>query len=236
MSSVAIMQPYFLPYLGYYQLIRAADRFVIFDDVNFIKRGYVNRNNLLLDGKPYMFTLPVKNASQNRLISEHEVFELDKFKVSFLSVIKAAYHSAPNYAAVRDLLADILDPGESSLTRLLERTLKKTCEFLGIQTPMSRSSELADDRTSKGEKRIIQITKAVGADQYINPIGGLELYHDAVFRENGIDLFFIKMGPNRYEQGTETFVPNLSILDVMMFNSPREADDLLAGYTLIKHT
>src|SRR5207237_910141 len=105
---------------------------------------------------PYLFTLPVKNASQNRLISEHEVFELDKFKLSFLSVIKSAYHSAPNYHAVRDLLSEILDTSENSLSRFLERALRMSCGFLGIDTPMLRSSELSSDRALKGENRIIQ--------------------------------------------------------------------------------
>ena len=231
--KLAVMQPYFFPYLGYWQMFNAVDKFVLLDDVNFIMRGYINRNNILINGKANLFTIPLEKPSQNKLINETKLnFQL-KDKENFLKTITLAYKKAPFYNDFFPVLENIVNNSETDLTMFLKYSFEKVKEYLGLTTEILLSSEVEKDHSLRAQDRIIAINKALGASNYINAIGGQELYNREDFDKEGIKLNFIKMLPYKYKQLKNEFIPNLSMIDVLMFNSKEQIKELLNMYELI---
>ncbi|MDQ0155376.1 WbqC family protein [Robertmurraya andreesenii] len=232
--KVAIMQPYLFPYIGYFQLIKAVDLFVVHDDVQFIKGGWINRNRILVNGSPFLFTFSLKKASSSLNINQR--YFSDAFveeKKRLLRILKASYGKAPYYFEVTKLVEEILEINpEDDISKLITRSLTKVCEYLNISTPIVMSSKIEKKNHLKGEERVIEINKRLKASHYINPIGGLELYNEESFLRHGVRLSFIKSKPIVYPQGKE-FVPWLSIIDVLMFNSKENFNELLGSYDLI---
>lgn len=220
-KAVAVMQPYFFPYIGYFQLIHAADVFVFYDDVNYINRGWVNRNNILLNGAAHLITLPLQGASQNRKINEIEVADSTKALGKLLKTIAGAYARAPQFPVVFPLLSEWLSREFSSIGELNRVTTSAICQFAGITTRLVESSAVYNNAQLKGQERILDICIQEQAAIYINPIGGVDLYSNALFEEKGIDLKFLRAEPQPYPQRTPAFIPYLSILDYLMF-VPRE--------------
>ncbi|MBA3663510.1 MAG: WbqC family protein [Bacteroidetes bacterium] len=235
MKTLAIMQPYFMPYIGYFQLIKAADVFVIYDDVNYIKRGWINKNNILGTSGPQPFTLPVHKASQNKLINEIELFEMDKFRNKFFKTLEQVYRKSPQYPHALELLNSIFSFTQVNLSDFLKNSLKTTCDYLEINTPIVPSSATYNNNNLKAQDRILDICVQEKAQCYINPIGGVELYSQEKFESKGVELNFLKSHEIKYSQGNSDFVPYLSIIDVLMFNSKDEIKELLNKYTLIKN-
>jgi hypothetical protein len=230
---LALMQPYLFPYIGYFQLIHAADKFVVYDDVTFIKQGWINRNNILLNGQKYLFTVPLVNASSNTLICDTQVSKLDIWGAKFLKTIEQAYRKAPHYAEVYPLLAEIVVPGRDNISTLITNSLRKISAYIGITTEIAETSRHYGNSELKAQERVLDICRKEGADSYVNPIGGIELYSKDRFREEGMDLYFIKTGVVQYAQFKEPFTPWLSIIDVLMFNRPEEALQLVRQYELV---
>ncbi|HAP20926.1 MAG TPA: hypothetical protein DCR27_06580 [Lachnospiraceae bacterium] len=228
------MQPYFLPYLSYWQLIAAVDRFVILDDVNFIKRGFINRNRILINGQPYLFSVPIKKASQNHLIKDTQLCFDEKEKRKFLVRIENAYRRAPFFGTVMPLVRRITEYEENDLTEYITNSIKEIMSYLGLGTVILKSSQMKKDNSYTGAERIMEICGCLGGDVYINLIGGKKLYRHDIFAEHGISLYFLA---TRFEQiqyrqfGTE-FQEKLSILDVLMFNPVNEVKDMLQMYEL----
>lgn len=232
--KVAVMQPYFFPYLGYYQLIAAVDRFVVWDDVQYIQRGWVNRNRILLNGEPVYINLPVEKAPQSAYISERKVADLNAAAPKMLGQLHSAYRKAPQYLAARELVEAVLNIKESNLGLFLYKSLQLVCDYLELSTELVLSSSLQkEDAGLSGSQRVIALAKANQATMYINAIGGRELYQAADFTAEGIDLRFIKMHDIEYQQGSEAFVPYLSMVDVLMFNSKEQIQDFLQQYALL---
>jgi hypothetical protein len=228
----AVMQPYFFPYLGYWQLLNAADTFVLFDDVNFIKRGYINRNSILFDNTPKRITLELKKASQNKLINE---ISIGNNRDKLQETIRRAYSKAPFFSQVFNLISEIMNSEHENLALFLEFALKSVSDYLKINTVITKSSSLLPSRTLKGEARIIDIVTRLKGSKYINAIGGRELYSGKSFHAAGLQLNFIKMNEEiSYRQFRGNFVANLSIIDVMMFNSVERITEMLGEYILIK--
>ena len=228
------MQPYIFPYIGYWQLINAVDRFVILDDVNYIVRGYINRNSILLNGKPYRFTIPIKKASQNKLIMDTELnFSKDDRK-KFLSTIQNAYKKAKFYEIVMPLIEEIINYPEDDLTTFTHFSIKKIMEYLNIQTDILVSSKIDKNQELRAESRILEICKKIGADTYINSSGGRNLYHQEVFGKEDIKLLFLDptMDEIRYNQNQQEFVDYLSIVDVLMFNDKSKIREFMGAYNL----
>jgi hypothetical protein len=231
--KIAVMQPYFFPYLGYFQLVAAVDRFIAWDDVQYINRGWVNRNRILLNGEPAYITLPLDKAAQTAHINERRIADKKGTATKILGQLHAAYRKAPYYAETRQLVEDIFAHEGQSLSCFLFDSLQKICLQLGIETPLVLSSSLQkNDEGLSGSARIIAICKALQADTYVNAIGGRELYCGEEFRTSNIDLRFIEMSPIAYQQNIEKFVPYLSIIDVMMFNEKDVIKQYLQQYTL----
>jgi hypothetical protein len=233
MKTIAIMQPYFLPYIGYFQLMAAVDKFVVFDDVNFINRGWINRNRLLLNGTAHTFTLPLHRASQNRLICETELVGDPSWREGFLHTIRHAYRRAPCYAQVSAILENIINYPTIWLNEFLLNSLHEIIRYLSIEVEIVNTSRLYQNSALKGQERILDICSQENADIYINPIGGIEIYDQASFLKRGIKLCFLHSRPVTYSQGGNEYVPGLSILDVLMFNSPIAARQFLIERDLV---
>lgn len=231
--KIAIMQPYIFPYIGYFQLINAVDKFIVFDDVSYINKGWINRNNILLNNSAYMFTVPLKKSSQNKLISEIDISDDSNWKEKFLKTLQAAYSKAPNYGEVYSLADKILNSGLSKLSDFLRNSLIGTLDYLGIETEIINSSRVYNNKELKGQERILDICKQENANEYINPMGGMGLYDKERFKIDGINLSFLKTDDISYEQFGGEFISNLSIIDVMMFNEATECRKLLDHYSLI---
>jgi hypothetical protein len=227
---VAIMQPYLFPYLGYYQLAAAVDRWVFYDDAMFIKQGYINRNSILFNGATYRFSVPIKDQSSFQLINEHHAIPpFDKI----LRTISQAYVKAPNFALVFQMVASVLDGRETNIALMAGASLHAVFDYLGIGIQSSWSSAIPGHQRLKGQDRVLAICKTLGASEYVNPIGGLELYGEASFATRGIRLRFHRMRPVVYPQGDSPFVPNLSMIDVLMHNDPDKVKSLLREFDLL---
>ena len=233
-KSVAIMQPYFFPYLGYYQLLREVDQFIIYDDVDFINRGWINRNNILVNRKPFLFTIPLKKASQNKHIRDTEVVQEDKWKRKLLKTNTMAYQKSPFFQKAIDLIEDVLFSPHESIAELSTASIKKVRDYLNLEVELTESSVPFSNSELKAGDRLIDICRQCGADRYVNPSGGMTLYTKEQFAAGGLTLDFLKSDPVPYHQTGEEFTPYLSMIDVLMNVSPEEiSDQLLPAYSLI---
>ena len=215
---LAIMQPYFFPYIGYFQLIAAVDQFIVYDNIKYTKKGWINRNRLLQNGKDEMFSLPLKSASDYLNVCEREL-AADFNRTKLLNQIKSAYQRAPYFAQTYPLIEQIVKYEDANLFGYLHHSIVKTCAHLGIKTEIKISSSIAIDHSLKNQEKVLALCAAVGARNYVNAIGGMELYAKDAFQQNGIELKFIRSKPFEYSQFDHEFVSWLSIIDVMMFNS-----------------
>lgn len=206
-NRLAIMQPYFLPYIGYFQLIAAVDKFVVFDDVNYINRGWINRNRMLLNGASAIFTIPLCNSSQNKLISDIKILNDAKWQKKMLRTFQQSYSKARNFEETFTLLEYIINFPLSELNIFLLNALQATITHLDIKTDIVSSSKKYNNNDLSGQERILDICRREQAKSYINPFGGLELYHENVFQKNGIDLFFLKSREFTYSQGKHPHTP-----------------------------
>ena len=231
--KLAIMQPYIFPYIGYFQLINAVDKFVIYDDVNFINRGWINRNRILVNGKDSLFTIPLKDASQNKLINEIEVNWDAAWKNKFLKTIEQSYKKAPFYKEGLDIIEKTLNIEALNSSSVIFNNLKVICEYLDIKTELVKSSAIYQNADLKAQERILDICLQEKANHYINPIGGLALYDKSFFEAKGLKLNFIKAKPVVYPQLKNEFVPWLSMIDVLMFNSKETIQAFLQEYELV---
>ena len=231
---VGIMQPYFVPYIGYWQLMNAVDKYVVFDDVNYIKRGWVNRNRILLDCEPHYLTVPVSGASQNKKILEIEISWDEKARIKNLRTLEYAYKKAPHYAEAFPLVEQMFSCQEKNLVAFILNSFRIVRDYLGIRSELILSSEIPHDNTLKAQEKIISICKKLGTTEYYNAIGGQSLYSFEMFRQNGMELCFLRTDEILYKQYNQPFQANLSIIDVMMFCSTEEIHRMLNRYTLIR--
>lgn len=232
--KIGIMQPYFLPYIGYWQLINAVDKFVLLDDVNYIMRGYINRNSILINGKEHRFTLPVQQASQNRMIKDTRIAFRRKEKEKFLLMIESAYKKTPKYNDVMPMIRQIVDFEQDEITQYINNSLIIIMDYLGIETKIYVSSEIPKNNSFHGQDRIIEICRQLKADMYVNPCGGRKLYTQAAFAQNGMELYFLDTRDDKiyYSQNQEEFKKNLSIIDVLFHNDVETIKAFLGEYDL----
>jgi hypothetical protein len=228
--KIAIMQPYLLPYIGYWQLINAVDKFIIFDDVNYINKGYINRNKILVEGKPYQFTLELVGASQNKLIN---VIQIGKNSKKILKTIELNYKRADNFKNVFPLIQNIFNQEENNLAKFIGYSLKKITDYLETDVSFTYSSEIAKNNDLKNQDKIINICEKLNAKEYVNLMGGLDLYDKEIFRSKNIRLSFIETKKIKYKQFNNKFVPFLSVIDIMMHNNKNIITHMLKNFKLI---
>ena len=228
--KIAIMQPYLLPYIGYWQLIKSVDKFIIFDDIAYINKGYINRNKILVKGKPYQFTLELVGASQNKLINE---IQIGKNSTKILKTIELNYKRADNFKNVFPLIQNIFNQEENNLAKFIGYSLKKITNYLDIDTNFIYSSKITKNNNLKNQDKIIFICEKLKANHYINLIGGVGLYDNAKFKAKNIKLSFLETNKIKYKQFNNKFVPFLSVIDVMMHNNKDIIFHMLKNYKMI---
>lgn len=231
--NIGIMQPYFFPYIAYWQLIAAVDVFVIYDDINYIKNGWINRNNILLNGQKHLITIPLSDASPFKPINETKITSNIKDKEKILKTIKYAYSKSTYYKEVFSIIEQTIMHESQNISEATTYSIKKICQYLDIKTDIRLSSSISKNNELKGYEKVIQIVKLFDGTNYINAIGGLSLYSKNDFAKEGILLNFIKTLSFEYQQFDNEFVPNLSIIDIMMFNGKEEIKRMLGNYELI---
>lgn len=231
--KLAIMQPYIFPYIGYFQLVNAVDEFVLLDDVNYINKGWINRNRIAVNGKEHMFTIPLKDASQNKLINEIQIAQNGKWQKKILKTIEMTYKKSPFFHLAFPVIEKIILSNEQQLSKFLLNSIFEVNSYLDIKTPLKDSSSIVKDMNCKGQARILDICIKERADQYVNAIGGAELYSKELFSKNNIRLHFIQSKAIQYRQFQNEFIPWLSIIDVLMFNDVIVIKNFLNEYELI---
>lgn len=226
--KLAIMQPYFLPYIGYWQLLASVDAFIVYDNIKYTKKGWINRNRMLQNGQDAMFSLPLKKDSDFLDVRERTLAaDFDRNKL--LNQLKGAYGRAPYFEQTFPLLARIVLYEERNLFRYVYHSIVSVCAHLDLTTAIRISSDIGIDQELKNQDKVLALCEAMGADTYVNAIGGMELYSKDVFRLSGIKLQFIRPQPFEYGQFDKEFVPWLSIVDVMVFNSPHQVGVTVKG-------
>ncbi|TSA18414.1 hypothetical protein D4R75_11320 [bacterium] len=227
------MQPYFFPYFGYFQLMAAVDEIVVYDNIEFSKGGWINRNRILVNGEDSYITLPLKKDSDHLDVRERQLSGTwSALREKMLNRISGAYRSAPHFASAFPIIEQCIRFGNTNLFRFIFNSIDTVRSYLKIGTPLVTSSTIAIDHSLKSESKVVAICKARKADAYINPGGGKTLYSRERFRNDGIDLIFLTMGDVTYSQFNHPFVPALSIIDLMMFKSVDEIRQFLGIYIL----
>jgi len=233
--SVAVMQPYFFPYLGYFQLLAHVDVFVVHDDTQYVKQSWINRNRILEHGTAGYVTLPVASGSHRQLICEKRLHEPRLNQRKLLERIRHAYHAAPNRDSVSAFLEPLFPGNDETIASFNVRALRALQDLLGLGTRLVLASERAYPSSSTAQERVIRICLEEGGVRYVNPIRArsLGLYGQAAFAAAGLELSYLSTNPDiRYDQNCGTFVSDLSVIDLLMFNSPAQMRELLDGFVL----
>lgn len=227
------MQPYIFPYLGYYQLINCVDKFIFYDDVNFIKNGWINRNNILVNGQKHLFSIPLKNQSSNKKILEIEIDQSKKWSDKLLNTIYHSYIKAPHFDETYTLIKRIISSRNSKISDISRDSIIEISNYLDIQTELVISSEYYNNSHLSSSDRIINLCSNERATCYVNLFGGIDLYNKANFASNNIELNFLKPVLYEYSQFGLNFLPGLSMIDVLMFNSKLQIREMLNQYELV---
>jgi hypothetical protein len=231
--KLAVMQPYFLPYIGYYQMMNAVDRFVLYDDVCYINRGWINRNRIQINRQPWMFTLPLSNASQNVLIKDLIVSEsVTRWSEKFKLTLRRAYAKAPEYGEVECLIYSCLSCDSQWLMDWILQSLDVVCDYLSIPTHRVRSSERYPNTGLKRQDRILDMCRREKTTTYINGKIGQALYSPAAFAAENTEIRIMSTTCH-YKQFEEPFIPHLSIIDVLMFNNRDQVQALMGKYEFV---
>jgi len=232
--KIAIMQPYFLPYIGYFQLISAVDLFVVYDNIKYTKKGWINRNRLLRNCQDITFSLPLKNDSDYLNICDRELAQLYS-REKLLNQFRGAYHNAPYFGSTFKLIEEILNNKEANLFLYLFNSISKVCNYLNLSTKIIASSSIDINHKLQAQDKVLAICEALGASVYINASGGRGLYNYESFQSKGIELSFIRSLSFEYSQNCSNFIPSLSIIDVLMFNPIFQAqEEVKTGYRILK--
>jgi hypothetical protein len=229
--KVGIMQPYFLPYIGYFQLIASVDKFVIYDNIKYTKKGWINRNRMLQNGTDKIFSVALAKASDRLDIVERELSS-DFNRQKLLSQFRGCYLKAPYFEDVWPLIESIVSFQDDNLFRYIENSIVLMCDYLDIDTEIIVSSSVAADHDLLSQDRVLSICEALNANTYVNPIGGVVLYSADEFASKGCELKFINTNTIEYMQFGDSFVPWLSILDLLMFNSKSKLKHIINSFEL----
>lgn len=223
---VAIMQPYLLPYIGYFQLMSATDQFVVYDNIKYTKKGWINRNRISINGKDAFFTIPLKAGSDADNVVEKFVSESFN-PTKMLNKFHGAYQKSPFFDETFSLLELVFTYKAENLFDFIFHSLKATARHLEMRDNFVVASSIPADHSLTAQDKVIDICTALGATQYINPEGGMSLYSRQVFAESAIELKFLRSKAFQYQQKHDAFLPNLSISDVLMFNSRQSVAEVI---------
>jgi hypothetical protein len=242
--SIAIMQAYFFPYIGYFQLINSADTFLIYEHVTFRKKSWITRNRILDKGKiaPIFIRVPIIKQSSNKLISEVKIDNKTEWRKTIKDLLFYNYKKAPFFDEIYNELIGMIDIEVEDLHTYNSQITQRICTLLDIGTKIIHNNsdclELENNllRNNKNEiktQRIVELCKQQKVKHYINPIGGIDLYSKKEFNENDLKLSFINTLPFTYNQFGLDHQPYLSIIDVLMHEGIRGTKQLIKKYKLI---
>lgn len=230
------MQPYFFPYIGYYSLIKHTDQFILFDTVQFIRHGWIERNRVLKPTEGWQYiAVPLEKKSLTTPIKETKIRNLEDWRDKINRQLEHYKKRAPHYRAAIEVINAAINIDTDSIVVLNANILTKTCEYIGIPLKLRIFSEMGldvGDGHGAGEWALY-ISKAISASEYINPIGGRDIFQADQFRAAGITLSFIENNLPQYSQKRPTFEPGLSIVDVMMFNDVPQIIQLIDDINLV---
>lgn len=237
MKKVGIMQPYFFPYIGYFSLIKNTDEFILFDPVQFIRHGWIERNRVLKQNDGWLYIkVPLIKSEQTTLIKDTLIDNTKDWRDKIIAQLQTYRKKAPYYDVVLDLVKKTLGRDFSTIVELNRATIEAVCDYLGIQTPIQVFSEMdiLIETPRAPDEWALNICKALGdVTDYWNPPGGQEFFDKSKYDKAGINLGFQNVSISRYDQKRSSFEPGLSIIDVMMFNSPEDINVMLDNYELI---
>lgn len=229
------MQPYLFPYIGYWQLINHVDKFVVYDNIQFSKKGWFHRNNILLNKKKTLFTIPLKKDSDYLdVVERYLAHDSEKPINKIVNQIENGYRKAPFFKEVMPLIRECFKYDDKNLFRYILNSINEILKLLEINTEVIVSSTIAIDHSFKAEEKVMAICKALQADEYVNPVGGTELYDTGTFANNGIKLSFLESELPEYKQFADDFIPYLSIIDALMFSDLGEVKSSLSKFELIE--
>jgi hypothetical protein len=246
--KLAIMQPYFFPYIGYYQLIESVDKFILYDNLNFINHGWINRNRILMKNiGAFWIIVPLKHKSSFAKISEIEIDDSTNWRYKTIKTLRINYHRAPMFDAVFPLLSHLISFETASISAFNSYAIKSICNYLQIRTIIEDDAgkylgienELIDlainspGNFDKKTSRVINICKQEKATIYHNAIGGMMLYPRKEFSRHQMQIKFISTNKISYKQFDEKFTPDLSMIDILMFNSVDTIKIMLKDYSLL---
>lgn len=230
---VAIMQPYIFPYIGYFHLIECSSIFVFYDDVHYIKKGWINRNRILMNNNPFLFTVPVAKASQNKLICETVPAFDSKWKNKFYRQLTHTYKRAPFFYDIIELISSVFEKKYSDVSDLSIESILAVYSYLGTPIDYTKSSVTSPNTRGMGKAdRLIEITKELGYEAYVNAPGGRKLYTKDYFLTKGVTLAYVNSKQIEYKQKSNKFVPSLSIIDVLMFNDKERVLEFFSAYSI----
>jgi WbqC-like protein family len=229
---IGIMQPYFFPYIGYFQLIAQCDVFVLHDDVQYIKGGWINRNRILMNHRAIWITFPVLRAAHHYPIKDRYFSSDPEDRNRLLRRIASAYRTAPLFGQVYPLIEDIMGFACTNVASFNNNLIRRVAAHLKLRTRFVLSSNLPKDNTLTGGDRVIEICRCLGATHYVNLIGGRGLYDRDAFSGVGLELRFLEpVGLGAAVPGSPSFP--LSIIDDLMHRSEPALADALKAYRFV---
>lgn len=223
--KLAIMQPYPFPYIGYFELMARVDRWVVLDVVQYTRRNWMNRNRILRPDEGWQyFVLPVSKMPLGASMRQIRLTNPDEAQRRLLAQLQHYRKRAPYFPKVMDMVCDVFSRVKTNrLVDLNVASLNAVGEMLEIPTTLELCSSLGElENVEYSGQVVLQIAKRLNADIYINLPGGREIYDPREWTASGIRLAFTKMNDLSYECAPYAFEPNLSILDVLMWNSAEE--------------
>lgn len=232
--TVAVMQPYAFPYVGYFNLAEASDTFIFYDDVTFIQQGWINRNRILMNGAPHRFTIPLHNGSSNELIMNVTTQSFERFRTKFMRQLEQAYSKSPHLEAGLGYVDRVLSGNCDLIADIAIKSITEFYDLIGEKKEFHRSSLFAPEtRGQHRADRLVAMTKKAAGSKYVNPIGGADLYEKPYFFERGVELSFLSPNLLEYRQPRATeFVAGLSIIDAVMNNSTEELRSMISSYEI----
>lgn len=225
------MQPYFFPYIGYFQLMKAVETFIMLDDAQYVERSWMNRNRINLNDRPAWITMPVRNASRDLAINQRFYMLADGIPV-INRKIQAAYSKSPFFADISAMLAGIFEYADANVARFNSNLLISVGRALDLHCQVHFASEFDNPLHFRGEARILDLCQRLGVTHYVNAIGGTSLYQNESFRSVGIRLSFIRT--RTVPQQAPIDIGHLSIIHDMMQTGTECTRELLNMYDLVE--
>lgn len=233
--KLGIMQPYFLPYLGYYSLIEATDQFILFDIVQYIRHGWIERNQVLNNkNESFYIKVPLEKHSRSTTIQNINIKNSQRWQDTILAQLSQYKKKSKYYTQVVDMLKHSFETTPSNITELNSTILKTTCEYLDMNAKIETFSDMniTLPDVNAPDEWALYISKHMKATEYINPEGGKTFFNVEKYQNENISIKFLKQELRPYKQFTDEFTPGMSIIDVLMFNSINDTKELINAYNV----